>query len=155
MNCLRVLARLVLPTPLFPEDKGHTSLYFDWMTASMTLSISSLSVKLSKGILEIAFSLCEKRWIHSWGSWSLCLVSLLRAWMHPSIVVCWKMLPTDCELKGSQDLSLTGANLRLQGRVPMLEHLWLEPLRFEHLCWFLRPDSWYLKISHPLLYHLL
>ena len=44
-----------------PEDKGHTSLYVDWMTASMKLSISSLSVKLSKGILEIAFSLCEKR----------------------------------------------------------------------------------------------
>ena len=56
MNCL--IAGLA--NTRVPEDKDHTSLYFDWMTASMKLSISSLSVILSKGILEIAFSLLER-----------------------------------------------------------------------------------------------
>ena len=61
--------------------------------------------------------------------------------MHPSTAVCLKMLPTDSELmKGSEDLSHTGANLRLQGCVPMFEHLCLERLRFEHLCWVLTFD---------------
>ena len=44
------------------EDKDHTPLNVDLMTASMKMSIFSLSVKLSKGILEIAFSLFEKLW---------------------------------------------------------------------------------------------
>ena len=64
MNCLRVLTRLVLPTPEDPRTKttplSMSAVNPDLITALMKLRMSKLVERLFKGIGEIDFSLLDR-----------------------------------------------------------------------------------------------